>query len=47
MSDNKTTKKAFQFKASKEDKQLRKKRIKALKKCPVIDGVIKCPPTGI
>jgi len=31
---------------SKDDKKNRKKRVKALKACPVVDGVTKCPPSG-
>lgn len=32
---------------NKEQKKLRKKRIKALKECPVReDGIIQCPPGG-
>jgi len=47
MSDGKKIRKTgFKFKATKDGKKLRKKRIKALKQCPVVDGITKCPPTG-
>lgn len=40
-----TKKKKFTI-FSKAEKKNRKKRIKALKACPVVNGVIKCPPSG-